>query len=302
MGRLVSRGTALFALGLLAASTPAYAAGGGGAPWWKSKVVTEIERKVCPSFLSNLLQLKATLPERLRSLIESSRVQHAIVDRDASWGKYHAALDRAFNKPGTFVTARIDDLSVEVRFKRTLVGKLELSMRDLKIKGIAAGESDPSGVAFLDFIAANVSWIAKARDQEVLGGTLRVIADRVDSRTMREMLESMGYQAGGPTRYCYLAAVVGTVAGAGLGRGFFTLEQKAMDARNPERIHDGEEEKSRMERELAWGAGAGFLGGVGLMCFRKNGRDYSMVLDTEEMQGAIRTPRARREPAKPRVE
>ncbi|MBS1961041.1 MAG: hypothetical protein JST04_02410 [Bdellovibrionales bacterium] len=285
-------------LGVLTA-TSAFAAGGGrGTPWWQSTWLKEIERKVCPSFLSNILQMKATLPERLRSLIETSRVQHAIVDRDASWAKYHAALDRAFNnagtalKPGEFVTARIDDLSVAVRFHRNVLGKLELEMKDLKIKGIAAGESDPSGIAFLDFVASNMSWIAKARAEDVMSDTLRVIADHVDSKTVREMLESMGFEAGGPTKFCYLAAVVGTVAGAGLGRGFFTLQQRGLDAENPERVHDGEEEKSRMEREIAWGAGAGFLGGVGVMCFRKNGRDYSMTLDTDAMDRAIEKPKS----------
>jgi len=241
-------------------------------------VARAADKPVCSAVLYDDAELLKALPPRLQPIVESARFRTMITNRDSAWSKFHSALDWGLAHEGRDFIAKIGDLGGYMRFRRTKLGKLELLI-DVVAKGsareLALGKVS-SGPQFLDFIAAELAWIAKARATGKLERGLTIYGRDLQNRRLVDLLASIGFKKSKwPGPQCYVYGVIGGVLGYASGRLFFAQ----FDAND----QNGSiyEEQRKFYRDVAFGAAGGVGVAVASACFNKTGRNYSIDFDPE---------------------
>lgn len=239
---------------------------------------------VCSAVLYDDAELLKALPPRLVPIVESARFRTMLTNRDAAWAPLHRALDEALAHPGQRRVAKLGGGSVTFHFRRALtpgaflpdarfLDPLLPKAPELVIDELKLG-ANPGGMAFLDFIAAELGWIAKARAAGALDRGLTITGRDVDSISLADLLASIGFRKSKwPGPQCYVYGVAGGVLGYVGGRVFFGTFD-ANDANGS--IYD---EQRKFYRDVAFGS----LGGAGLavasVCFDRIRRNYSIDFD-----------------------
>jgi hypothetical protein len=227
----------------------------------------------CSAVLYSDAELLQALPTRLRPILESSHFHRLVGSRDAAWAGFHQALDRGLATEGKDFVAKIEDLDFSMRFRRSRKGALEL--------WIAPFDRKMNGFGFLDFVGAELAWIAKARAAGKLAGGLKIYGRDLESRRLVDLLQSIGFERSRwPGPQCYLYSLAGGISGILGGKLFFAWrEDRESDAAALGKPHSIEEERRRLSRDIFYGS----TGGVGitsvLACMGKTGRNYSIEFD-----------------------
>jgi hypothetical protein len=239
---------------------------------------------VCSAVLYDDAELLKALPPRLQPIVESARFRTVIANGDAVWATFHQALDRGLASPGKRFSATVGDASVTFHFRaRTEVSTALWRITDvskaldLVIDDLRLG-AKPDGLGFLNFVAAELGWIAKARATGKLERGLKIYGRDLESPRLADLLASIGFRKSKwPGPQCYLYGVAGGLLGYAGGHVFFGL----VDAND----ENGSiyEEQRKFYRDVSFGS----LGGAGIAvasaCFNKTGRNYSIDFDPNEV-------------------
>ena len=225
---------------------------------------------ICSALLYEDRAMLESLPPRLRPLVESARVRKWVLERESAWADFHHALDQAFAEKGKRFVGKIGSVETGIVFRKTRLGRIELFL-DGPIPGAA------NSFQFLDFLAAELGWIAKARAQGKIS-ELTIIGREVGTARFADTLVSLGFKPSRiPGRRCFVLGLVGGVGGFVGGRVFFA--QVDSDVENGS-IY---EEQRKYYRDVAAGTLLGTGSAVALACFGKTGRDYSVRFHPDEL-------------------
>lgn len=227
-------------------------------------------KPICSALLYEDAELMKALPERLRPLVESAHVRALMVNREEAWSGLHHALDQALGKMGESVIGEVEGYRARFTFHRTALGGLSLSV-------VALSDSKPSVFRFLDFTAAKLGWIAKARAQDKITG-LRINVREISEAKLSESVAAIGLKRDRlPEPRCVVMGLVGSVAGFIGGKIYFT-QADAGDQNGS--IY---EEQRKFYRDVAVGALVGTGSAVALACFHKVGRNYTIDFNPIEL-------------------
>ncbi len=246
----------------------------------------------CSALLDQDAALVNALPDRLRPIVESAHFHALLTNREASWGAFHAALDRGLVHEGKPFTGRVGDLGATMVFKRTKDGTLQLWIGALEKGGFPFGAAligapvKTDGFQFLEFMGAELGWILKARAAGTLKGSLEIVGRDIRSGRLIDVLHSLGFQRGAVSSpQCFIFGMVGGVAGfglAGYGLGRMYFGHYDSDVQNGS-IY---EEQRKFYRDIGFGAVGGAGAGAGLAvlaCFKLTGRNYSVEFNPKEI-------------------
>jgi hypothetical protein len=234
---------------------------------------------VCSALLLQDEELLKALPERLKPIVESARFRSLLANREAAWGPFHSAMDLGLEHEGRSFFGSIGDLRAWMSFRRTKKGELQLWVEVLAKKDVPFGQTlAGDGFQFLDFVGAELAWIAKARATGKLKEGLAIVGADLRGRRLVDLLETLGFEKGGLAGpRCYIMGVVGGLVGYGGGRVYFSH----IDAD----VENGSvyEERRKFYRDVVFGSVAGAGTAVALACFRKTGRNYSIEFNPHEL-------------------
>lgn len=240
------------------------------------------DRPACDALFSQDAELIKALPPRLQPIVASAHFHWLLTNRDVAWSNFHQALDQALVSEGKNFFGEIGDLRLKLRFHRSTpeTGKLELMIgaADPTIAGSIAG----GGFKFLDLVAAELDWIAKARAAGKIDRGLTIIGNDLENTRLIDTLTRLGFERSRtPGPKCSIYGIAGTfggaIAGYTGGRIFFSNFDVGPDNGSIE------EEQRKFHRDLVFGTSVGGLAAGGtvfaLVCFRKTGRNYTLDFD-----------------------
>jgi hypothetical protein len=172
----------------------------------------------CETVLMSDKPLLESLPPRLREIFESGRMIRMIRKREDAWGPLHQAMDEGFKNGEKPFTGQIQDLQIRMSFKRTNTENPELWIEYLARDGLKVGENSVNGMRFLDFIAAQMDWIAKARAANRIS-KIEIIGENLQNQTLIKLLRSTGFTSRGKAlRECGKFGLIGgSIFGAAFG-------------------------------------------------------------------------------------
>jgi hypothetical protein len=164
----------------------------------------------CEQLLKDDVRLVEALPERIRRILENERTAKWIQHRESSWVTFHRALDRGLRLEGHSFSSRIDDLSIQMRFKRTAPNSVQLQIELLRRDGLNIGEQSINGKRFLDLIVAQLAWFADARKIHGIEH-FEIVGENLQNKKLIDALKSMGFEKTGKSfQGC---AMIGTLVG-----------------------------------------------------------------------------------------
>jgi hypothetical protein len=232
--------------------------------------IAQADPKSCAVLFREDQALRAALPERVRSLLESNRGNLLFTNREAAWEPVIRGLDEGAAKPGKAFTLTVGSLVAKLEFARAPAGELSLRIHSLA----DANGGEASGLDFLEFIAAQVAWVTKKR---AAGGltAIEVSGRDLRSASARELLESLGFERRrGAVVSCLGWTAVGGVAGFGTGYLVFTFDEAKVEGGAPE-----DQRREFLKKTL--GGTAGFALGTGALCVDRARRDYRLRIEPE---------------------
>jgi hypothetical protein len=231
----------------------------------------------CSASFYDDAHLMAALPPELVPFVESARFRTIVSGRAAEWTTFHQSMDYGLAHLGHGFSGDVGGSRVWMTFRKTSKGDLELWIHNFT--GYASHATPfQSGMQFLDTVAAELDWVAKARAAGTLKGPISIIgADFTNARVI-DMLTGIGFKRSRfPNLTCYLAGIGGGLVGYVGGRIFFA----SVDANDQNGAI--EEERRKYIRDISVGSLAGAGTAVGLMCFRKTGRNYSIEVNPDQV-------------------
>ncbi len=232
---------------------------------------TPADDKPCYALLSDDAALLDALPTRLRSIVDSAHFHSLLTSQEEAWKPFRDALDEGLAKPGKAFTVKVGDFGVTMKFDRDSKGGLRLWMNR------PAAVTKVDGFQFLNFIGAELGWIAKARADGTLKESVSIIGQELRNQRMIDLLGTLGFKRGriaGPE--CYIFGIVGLGAGYSAGKLYFAKNDSNVENGS---IHD---EARKFYRDILIGS-AGGAGVAALACFKFSGRNYSLEFNPDEI-------------------
>ncbi|MBC7386505.1 MAG: hypothetical protein H7301_10150 [Cryobacterium sp.] len=237
----------------------------------------------CPLWLRNDAELRGALAPRLRAILESSRIQRLAIRGEERQIIFFKALDRAFREPGEWKKARFGTWKVDARV--TIDGeqvRLTFKNAGLPVRGSEKLRRED----FLQFLSAQMEWLARARAAGKFSG-IEIFAEDLRSTRLIEELTSIGFsKAGKNGKYCALTGLIGFGAGAGIGAlegyGYFFINENSMDAIS------ARDQKRRFETDvIKFPVVSGVVGGMiaaGTLCLDRKGYNFEWKLQNDPVK------------------
>jgi hypothetical protein len=227
--------------------------------------------KSCSVLFEEDAVLRAALPERVRTLLESGRGKLLFTNREAEWEPFFRKLDQGRKKPGVPFRAKLATLTAELEFLSNAESELRLQVNSVTRRASAEDFS----LDLIELIAAQTAWVAKKRSEKPIRA---VEVSTLDLRQApaSELLESLGFSRRKDLYlHCAKIAAVGGLAGYGAGYLVFVVDESGVEGGAPE-----DQRRSFLKKTV--GSGVVFALGVGTACIDRERRSYRLRMELPE--------------------